>query len=49
MSNSPLGASMAALFTEVIKSTIKVRIYKYIEWQPLKITIGHFDHENAEN
>jgi hypothetical protein len=49
MSNSPLGASMAALFKKVIKSTIKVRIYKYMEWQPVKIIIGHFDLENAEN
>ena len=39
MSYSPLGGSMAALFTEVVKSTIKVRIHKYIEWQLVKIII----------
>ena len=49
MSYSPLGGSMAALFTEVVKSTIKVRIHKYIEWQLVKIIIGHFDLENAKN
>ena len=49
MSYSLWRGSMAALFTEVVKSTIEVRIHKYIECQPVKIIIGHFDHENAEN